>query len=83
MENCRILDPSDEVHLFALHYVFLPRIQQNLDLFRDGHSRGPISTEHNASPEQMWIRGMLAVANSNLRIAEEFTNEVYNNSYKY
>ena len=28
MENCGILDPGDEVHLFALHYVSLPRIDR-------------------------------------------------------
>ena len=76
MENSHILEPSNDCHLFALHYVFLPRIQRNLDLFREGHTRGPLSTEHNASPEQLWIRGMLSVANSDRRTAQEFGDEV-------
>lgn len=76
MENCGILDPSDEVQLFALHCVYLPRIQRNLDLFKAGHSKGPLSTEHNASPEQLCIQGMLSVANRDLRTSVEFANQV-------
>ena len=59
MEECGILDHSNELHLTALHYVFVPRINRHLALFADGHNRSPISTEHNRSPEQLWIRGML------------------------
>ena len=58
------------------NYLFLPRIQRNLDLFKEGHSRGPLSTEHNCSPEQLWIMGMLPVANSDLRTAHEFADKV-------
>ena len=76
MENCGILDPANEVHLFALHYVYLPRIQRNLDLFTVGHNRGPLSTEHNASPEQLFIQGMLSVADSEQRTTIEFANQV-------
>ena len=32
MEQCGILDPSNEVHLFALHYVYVPRINCNLHI---------------------------------------------------
>ena len=76
MENCGILDPADEVHLFALHYVYVPRLQRNLDLFTVGHNRGPLSTEHNASPEQLFIQGMLLVAGSERRTSIELANQV-------
>ena len=77
MENCGILDPANEVHLFALHYVYLPRIQRNLDLLITvGHNRGPLSTEHNASPEQLFIQGMLSVADCDHRTSIEFANQV-------
>lgn len=33
MERCGILEPSNELHLFVLHYVFLPRINRNLQMF--------------------------------------------------
>jgi len=56
MENCGILDPSDEIQLFASHYVYLSRIQRNLDLFSVGHRRGPFSTEQNASLDRLYIQ---------------------------
>ena len=81
MENFGLLDPSDEIQLCELHYVYLPRIQRNLsDLFTAGHNRGPLSTEHNSSPEQLFIQGMLSVANSDFRTSAEFAHQV---SIKY
>ena len=76
MENFGLLDPSDEIQLFALHYVYLPMIQRNLDLFRADHNRGPLSTEHNSSPEQLFFQGMLSVANSDFRTSAEFAHHV-------
>ena len=76
MEACGVLDITNELHLAALHYVFLPRINKNLALFAEGHNRGPLSTEHNKSPEQLWIRGMLS--NSTGRVTEEFNGQVFN-----
>ena len=74
MEDEGILNPSSEQHLAALHYVYLPIINRHLMLFTEGHNRGPISTEQNQSPEQMWFRGMLS--NPSRRIAEEFSDQV-------
>ena len=74
MEECGILDNSNELHLAALHFVFVPRINRHLSLFTDGHNRSPISTEHNRSPEQLWIRGILS--NASQRIADEFRDQV-------
>lgn len=56
--------------------VFLPRINCHLQTFEAGHNSGPISTEHNSSPEQLWIRGMLAIRNADLRVAQELGDEV-------
>lgn len=73
MEDCGILDPSNEVHLLALHYVFLPRLNKQLSQFVSAHSRAPVSTEHNKSPEQLWISGLLNIWNSDHPVAEELT----------
>ena len=72
MERCGILDPCNEMYLFALHYVFLPRINRNLRAFHEAHTRAPISTEGNSSPEQLWVSGMLRMANSHHTIGQEF-----------
>ncbi|RMX42821.1 hypothetical protein pdam_00025611 [Pocillopora damicornis] len=53
MEECGILDNANKLHLAALHYVFVPRINRHLSLFTDGHNRSPISTERNRSPKQL------------------------------
>ncbi|KAL9966237.1 hypothetical protein ACROYT_G024284 [Oculina patagonica] len=74
MESCGILEPSNELHLLALHYVFLPRINRNLQIFQEAYNRAPLSTERGCSPTQLWIRGMLGVAQSQQRVALEFNN---------
>ena len=34
LENHALLNPSNEIDLTALHYVFIPRINRNLDKFK-------------------------------------------------
>ena len=51
--------------------IFLPRINRQLKDFADGHARAPIATEHNKSPEQLWISGLLNVWDSNNLVAAE------------
>lgn len=80
MENSGLLDLSNEVHIFALHYVFLPRINRSLDTFREAYNASPLSTERGNTPMQLWIHGLLDVTNTNHRVAQEF-NEVQ--SYIY
>ena len=57
MENSGLLDLSNEVHIFALHYVFLPRINRSFDTFREAYNASPLSTERGNTPMQLWIRG--------------------------
>ena len=42
----------------SLHYVYIPRIQHNLDCFCDSYSHHKLSTENNMTPYQLWIMGM-------------------------
>lgn len=72
MEQCGILDP-DEVHLFALHFVYLPRINRNLRIFTGGHSRAPISSERGKSPVQLWVQGCMTNRNRGI---EELWSQV-------
>lgn len=50
----RELNPDNEVHLFALHRIFLPLIQQSLDSFRDAWNFHGLRTERNQSPQELW-----------------------------
>ena len=58
MEECGILHPTNEVHLFCLQYVFLPRINMQLSRFVEGWNHHPLRTERGLSPMQLWTRGM-------------------------
>lgn len=51
------LDISDLTHLFCCHYVFLPRLQDDLNLFRNTWDNHPIRTEGNMTPYQLWVMG--------------------------
>ena len=37
--------------------MFIPVIQQHLDLFRQGWAHHSLRTEHNRTPHQLWISG--------------------------
>lgn len=58
LESERLLDPLDEVHLFSLQYIYLPRINAALDEFTKDWSFHPISTAGNRDPRQLWHSGM-------------------------
>ena len=59
MEDENILDPLNEVHMFALHYIFIPRINRSLQEFIGQWQNHPISTERNMSPLQLFTAGIL------------------------
>ena len=76
METSGILDPSNEEHMFALHYVFIPIINRKLNIFQQGYNQSPIRTEQNKTPEQLWIQGLHLHGRSDPRISHEFSNVV-------
>ena len=78
MEECSLLDPSNEVHIFPLHFVFLPRINRHLRIFSSGYNNGPISTERNMTPVQLWVNGFMQMQRSNHRVVQELRQRVSN-----
>ncbi|XP_034534661.1 uncharacterized protein LOC117809076 [Notolabrus celidotus] len=50
------LNPDCEVHLYALHWCFLPHILKHLQAFQHGWNCHRLSTEGNQSPLQLWTR---------------------------
>lgn len=73
MEHCGMLDASNELHLFSLHFVYVPRINKTMQLFAQGHSRAPISTERGKSPLQLWISGAASASNRGI---DDFWSQV-------
>lgn len=62
MESLGILDPIRDPDLYALHYVFIPRINGHLLQFMAAWNHHPMRTEHGLSPLQLWQRGMLSAS---------------------
>ena len=52
-------DDLNDVHIFSLHHIYIPRIQNSLEELVSQMNNRPVSTERNHSPLQMWERGML------------------------
>lgn len=80
LENIGLLDPIHEVHLFALHYIYTPRINSCLRQFQSGWNNHPIRTEHNRSPYQLFVEGSLSLQRSGL-IALDFFDRVDEDYY--
>ncbi|KAL1020937.1 hypothetical protein UPYG_G00006640 [Umbra pygmaea] len=57
-EDC-LLDPSNSLHLFSAHYIFVPRLQRDLDTFAQGWDNHAMRTEQNLTPNQLWTIGLL------------------------
>ena len=63
LEDRNLLDPGNEVDLFALHYIYLPRINNALHVFQDSYSHHRLRTARNCSPFQLWITGIVERCN--------------------
>lgn len=59
LEDEGILDVLNDIHIFSIHYVYIPRINNSLEEFVNQMNNRPVSSERNQSPVQMWERGML------------------------
>ena len=60
LETCGKLNSSNPVHLFCLQYVYLPRINRHLDMWKQGYIRQDIRTAGSRSPMQLYIIGLLS-----------------------
>ncbi len=54
MEEQGILDPLNETHLWALHYVYVARINKALTEFVAAWNNHSIRTAHHHSPQQLF-----------------------------
>ena len=42
LEVVGALDPNDEIHLFCLHFIYIPRLNRRLHLWREAWVKHPI-----------------------------------------
>lgn len=59
LQDAGIHNSDDPVHIWCLHFIYLPYINSSLANFVDGYSFYPMSSENGLSPRQLWIQGML------------------------
>ena len=73
-----VLVPHNEVHLFALHIVYIGLINAALTEFVGQWNNHPVTTESNLSPQQLWIRGMVLLQNSGYSAVESVVQDISN-----
>lgn len=64
MEDGGKLDPDNDVHRFALHFVFLPHINNKLEQFRLGWNNHRLRTCNGKTPNQLWVDGLTVAHNT-------------------
>lgn len=74
------LNPINEKDLYALHYVFLPRISRSVVEFVQAWNHHGMRTEPNMTPNQLFTSGMLRLRHSGLT-AMDFFDQVAPNDY--
>lgn len=72
IEENDLLDPINDQHLFALHFVFLPRINRALEHFKMAWNDHGLRTEGNQTPRQMFTVGALRLQQSGLAALDFF-----------
>lgn len=54
LENIGALNPDNEVDMYCLHYIFIPRINSSLLEFQAAWNQHALSSENNLSPLQLY-----------------------------
>ena len=70
------LNIENSIHIFALHYIYIPRINFALDIFSQSWNYHSIRTENHKTPRQLYLEGMV---NNNFRELENFNINDINN----
>lgn len=58
LEHHGYLNIDDPKHMLLLHMIFLPRINDALEFFRNAWNQHPLSTERNRTPTQLMLMSM-------------------------
>ncbi|XP_028414092.1 uncharacterized protein LOC114537171 [Dendronephthya gigantea] len=64
LEQQNVFDPDSELHLMALHLVFLPLVNKALDAFIEEWNSHPVTSACSYTPIQLWVRGLVASRNT-------------------
>jgi hypothetical protein len=75
LEQEQGVDFASESHIFCIHYLFIPRINEDLQLFQQSWNSHAISTERNRTPLQLqFLNRHLSAANTVAEDVLDFDN---------
>lgn len=77
MEQSGILDPLSDLHVYFLHYIYLPRIERSLREFMVQMNNRSVSTEQNKPLIQLCSAGILLNINSSHTTLTEVELDLY------
>ena len=69
------MNPNDDIDIYALHYVYIPRVNRSLSAFKEGWNNHGLRTEHGQTPHQLFVAGTLQLHQSG-QIALDFLGMV-------
>ena len=72
LEQNDFLDAVDEKHIFALHYVYVPRINRSLRQFKEAWNSHGLRTERGQTPNQLFTAGLLRLRFSGMDAVDLF-----------
>ena len=73
LEARELLDPINQLDLYSLHYVYLPRINRSLAQFEECWNHHGIRTANSKSPYQLFTAGALRLQRSGLLALDFFS----------
>ena len=79
MEQQDILDPLNNLNLWALHYVYLSRINRSLTEFIHSWNNHSIRSANHKTPQQLYTAGCLLLQNSDMEALDYY--EAVDNNY--
>ena len=72
LESDGLLDPENDNHLFCLHFVYLPVINDILGKFARSWLNHKVRTAGNKTPLQLFIMGMQQIGGEHGAVASEY-----------
>ncbi|KAK0542144.1 hypothetical protein OC846_006830 [Tilletia horrida] len=77
LESQRMLDITNPIHMWALHFVYLPQLNEALAFFTNLWNNHPIRTPglKNKSPLKLRTEGILEARSRGIEIMDNFSND--------
>ncbi|VDI11766.1 Hypothetical predicted protein [Mytilus galloprovincialis] len=81
LEQCRIVNLENEIHMWALHFVYQPRIQRSLNSFVEMWNSHKLSSERGKTPDQLFVQGALSLFRHDTPAINDIFGEDMNSEY--